>query len=74
MDAVLLMNTRLRYTLRVSRLLTLLKIANTWMSGQVAQLTSPVEGISCHAWSSDGDQLALSPNNNELYIYTGTLK
>lgn len=33
------------------------------------QLTTPLEGISCHAWNGDRTLLAISPNNNEIHIY-----
>jgi actin related protein 2/3 complex subunit 1A/1B len=35
----------------------------------VQTLTSPVEGISCHAWNGDRTQIAVCPNSNEIHIY-----
>lgn len=29
------------------------------------------EGISCHAWNKDRSKLAICPNNNEIWIYSG---
>lgn len=34
----------------------------------VQQLAEATVGVSCHAWSPDGSELAYSPNNNELRI------
>ncbi|KAG5182487.1 actin-related protein 2/3 complex subunit ARPC1B or p41-Arc [Tribonema minus] len=35
------------------------------------QIVPQAAGITCHAWNSTGDMLALCPNNNELHIYEG---
>ena len=32
-------------------------------------LVDPLKGISCHAWNSDGSQIAVCPNDNTLLIY-----
>lgn len=37
----------------------------------VSQLTTAAVGISCHSWSADGTQLAISPNSSVIYIYSG---
>ena len=29
------------------------------------------EGITCHVWNADRSLLALCPNNNEIWIYSG---
>ena len=34
------------------------------------QLTSPLQGISCHCWNGNRTEVALSPNNNEIIIYS----
>lgn len=29
------------------------------------------EGITCHAWNKDRSKLAVSPNSNEIWIFSG---
>lgn len=29
------------------------------------------EGVTCHAWNKDRTKLAISPNSNEIWIYSG---
>ncbi|KAJ0406844.1 hypothetical protein P43SY_008866 [Pythium insidiosum] len=36
-----------------------------------AALWHLAEGISCHAWNRDRSKVALCPNTNEIWIYTG---
>lgn len=40
------------------------------MTNILSSDTPLVAQISCHAWNADQSLLALSPNNNEIYIYS----
>ena len=35
------------------------------------QLWHLAEGISCHAWNRDRSKVAICPNTNEIWIYSG---
>lgn len=43
--------------------------ANATMSD--ASLWHLAEGISCHAWNKDRSKVALCPNSNEIWIFSG---
>lgn len=36
-----------------------------------ANLWHLAEGISCHAWNKDRSKVAICPNSNEIWIYSG---
>ncbi|GMF27439.1 unnamed protein product [Phytophthora lilii] len=39
--------------------------------GGDANLFQLADGISCHAWNKDRSKLAICPNSNEIWIYSG---
>lgn len=39
-----------------------------------ASLWHLAEGISCHAWNADRSKVALCPNTNEIWIFSGCLQ
>ncbi|TMW60884.1 hypothetical protein Poli38472_000926 [Pythium oligandrum] len=41
------------------------------VNGSDAALWHLAEGISCHAWNHDRSKVALCPNSNEIWIYSG---
>ncbi|EEY62532.1 actin-related protein 2/3 complex subunit, putative [Phytophthora infestans T30-4] len=41
------------------------------MVGGDANLFQLADGISCHAWNKDRSKLAICPNSNEIWIYSG---
>ncbi|KAG6973222.1 hypothetical protein JG687_00001011 [Phytophthora cactorum] len=41
------------------------------VAGGDANLFQLADGISCHAWNKDRSKLAISPNSNEIWIYSG---
>ncbi|RLN92537.1 hypothetical protein BBJ28_00009074 [Nothophytophthora sp. Chile5] len=40
-------------------------------AGGDASLWQLADGISCHAWNKDRSKLAICPNSNEIWIYSG---
>ncbi|KAG1703197.1 hypothetical protein DVH05_008108 [Phytophthora capsici] len=41
------------------------------VAGGDANLFQLADGISCHAWNKDRSKLAICPNSNEIWIYSG---
>lgn len=41
------------------------------VAGGDANLFQLAKGISCHAWNKDRSKLAICPNSNEIWIYSG---